>query len=196
MWKRLVVILVPITALLALLAYGFRTNPREISSPLLGRAAAPFSLELFDGARFSLADAKGKVVVVNFWASWCVPCREEAPLLEATWRAYRDRGVVLVGVNFQDDERSARDLHISAGAGTDCFRYSAGLQGREQLPSSCRRQSCSARRSADGFELLQSRRSDHSIGFQSLWQCWAKHHTVGRVLSTRSSRVEEVQFAA
>ena len=65
MWKRLVVILVPITALLALLAYGFRTNPREISSPLLGRAATPFSLELFDGARFSLADAKGKVVVVG-----------------------------------------------------------------------------------------------------------------------------------
>ena len=106
--KRLVLVLGPITVLLALLSFGFRTDPREIPSPLLGRMATPFSLQLFDGGRLSLSEAKGKVVVVNFWASWCVPCREEAPLLEATWRASRDRGVIIVGVNFQDDEQAAR----------------------------------------------------------------------------------------
>ena len=101
-------ILGPTVAVLALLAYGFRTDPREIPTPLLGRPAAPFVLPLLDGGQLSLADHRGKVVVVNFWASWCVPCREEAPLLEATWRAYRDRDVVLVGVNFQDQEEAAR----------------------------------------------------------------------------------------
>ena len=98
----------PILVLLGLLVYGFRTDPRELPSPLLGRPAAPFSLPLFDGGQFSLADQRGKVVVIDFWASWCVPCQEEAALLEAAWRAYRDRGVAFVGVNFQDQEEAAR----------------------------------------------------------------------------------------
>ena len=107
-WTRLVAVLVPALGLVGLLAYGFRTNPREIPSPLLGRPAAPFSLALFDGGRFELAEQRDRVVVVNFWASWCVPCRDEAPVLEAAWRAHRDRGVVFVGVNVQDSEPAAR----------------------------------------------------------------------------------------
>ncbi len=106
-WKW-VAILAPTLGLLTLLGFGFTTNPREIRSPLLGRAASPFSLALFDGGRFSLAEQRGKVVVVSFWASWCIPCREEAPLLEAASRAYLGRGVVFVGVNFQDTEPAAR----------------------------------------------------------------------------------------
>ena len=97
MWKRLVVILAPIVAVLALLAYGFTRDSRHIPSPLIGRPAASFELTLFDGQRLSLAQRRDKVVLVDFWASWCVPCREEAALLEAAWRANRDRGVVFVG---------------------------------------------------------------------------------------------------
>jgi cytochrome c biogenesis protein CcmG/thiol:disulfide interchange protein DsbE len=102
---------IPVAALplLVLLAYGFRTNPREIPSPLLGKPAASFQLRTFDGGEISVEGLRGRVVVVNFWASWCYPaCYEEAPALERAWRAYRDRGVTLVGINIQDREEPAR----------------------------------------------------------------------------------------
>jgi cytochrome c biogenesis protein CcmG, thiol:disulfide interchange protein DsbE len=103
--------LLPLTAVpvLALLAYGFRVNPREIPSPLLGRPAAPFALAAYDGAPMELASLRGRVVVLNFWASWCYPaCYEEAPVLERGWRAYRERGVVVLGVDIQDKDEAAR----------------------------------------------------------------------------------------
>ena len=97
--------------MLLLLAYGFKTNPREIPSPLLGRPAAAFSLTTFEGSPLSLESLGGKVVLLNFWASWCVPaCYEEAPALERTWRAYKDKGVMVVGVDVQDKEAAAREF--------------------------------------------------------------------------------------
>ena len=97
--------LIPLAVLpvLILLAYGFRTNPRDVPSPLIGKPAALFTLRAFDGERLSLESLRGRVVVVNFWASWCNPsCYEEAPALERGWRAYRERGVVVLGVAIQD----------------------------------------------------------------------------------------------
>ena len=105
--------LIPVGALpvLLLLGYGFRTDPREIPSPLLGKPAAPLTLKTFDGDQVSLEALRGRVVVVNFWASWCFPaCYEEAPDLQRIWERYRDLGVTVVGVNIQDQDKPAREF--------------------------------------------------------------------------------------
>lgn len=105
--------LLPLAAVpvLALLAYGFVLDPRNIPSPLVGRPAAAFTLTAFDGTPLALDPLRGKVVVVNFWASWCNPaCYDEAPVLERAWRTYRDRGVVVVGIDMQDTAEAAREF--------------------------------------------------------------------------------------
>src|ERR1700758_176549 len=96
---------IPLAALpvLLLLGYGFRTDPREIPSPLIGKAAAPFTLRSFDRREISLGALRGRVVGINFWASWCYPpCYEEAPALARAWDAYKDRGLVMIGIDVQD----------------------------------------------------------------------------------------------
>jgi len=103
--------LIPLAAVpvLAVLAYGFRTDPRAIPSPLVGRPALPFALTTYEGAPVSLEAHRGHVVLLNFWASWCYPaCYEEAPVLESAWRAYRERGLVVIGIDIQDTEAAGR----------------------------------------------------------------------------------------
>jgi cytochrome c biogenesis protein CcmG/thiol:disulfide interchange protein DsbE len=119
----LTAVLLLVFALLGVLAYGFRTDPRAIPSPLVRAPAPDFQLTLFDGSFVRLSDYRGKAVVLNFWASWCIPCREEAPLLEAAWRALKDRDVVFLGVNIQDSEEAAtafiREFGLSFPNGRD-----------------------------------------------------------------------------
>lgn len=67
-----------------------------------------FSLRRFDGERFVLQEYAGQPVFLYFWASWCIPCEEEAPLIEALWPEYRDRGWMFLGVNIWDREEDAR----------------------------------------------------------------------------------------
>jgi DsbE subfamily thiol:disulfide oxidoreductase len=71
--------------------------------------APGFELERLDrDGRLELSSLEGNAVVVNFWASWCTPCKEEAPYLEQIWREHRDRGLVVVGYDAKDFRRDAR----------------------------------------------------------------------------------------
>lgn len=107
-----------VVGLLALLGYslarkqggfaGIGVNATGQTGWVRPGPAPGFAIPLYDGPAFRLSEQRGKVVVVNYWASWCPPCREEAPALERAWRRYRDRGVVFVGLDIWDTERDAR----------------------------------------------------------------------------------------
>jgi cytochrome c biogenesis protein CcmG/thiol:disulfide interchange protein DsbE len=91
-----------------LLSFGLSRDPQLIRSPLLGRPAPDFALETLDGGEVvRLSDLRGHVVVLNFWASWCRDCRLEHPHLLAAWERYRDRGVALLGISFEDRRSDA-----------------------------------------------------------------------------------------
>ena len=75
----------------------------------VGKPAPDVRLEAFDGSSFALSDHLGSPIVLNFWASWCLPCRDEAPALKELWNRWHGQGLVLVGINSQDgyDDASA-----------------------------------------------------------------------------------------
>ena len=108
-----VIALVGVAALLGLLiwrvAYKDTTGAAdELAQGKLVEAPA-FTLDRLDrDGRLALADLKGKAVVVNFWASWCIPCRDEAPVLQKTYERYRDQGLVVLGVDVNDFRADAR----------------------------------------------------------------------------------------
>lgn len=103
-----VLVLVPVIAFTLLLGTGLARDPRGLPSELVGTRAPTFTLpRLGGGGEIDLASLRRQVVVVNFWASWCLACREEHRDLLAAWERYRERGVVLIGVDYEDTEAAA-----------------------------------------------------------------------------------------
>jgi cytochrome c biogenesis protein CcmG/thiol:disulfide interchange protein DsbE len=96
-------IVVAMLALVAVLALAFRRDPHDIRTAVVGKDAPAFSLMRLDGSgAIALDQYKGKVVVVNFFASWCVPCAQENPALVRVYERYRGSDVVMLGVNIQE----------------------------------------------------------------------------------------------
>lgn len=87
----------------------------DVAAPQSGFLAPDFSLENLDGSTLTLADLRGKVVLVNFWASWCPPCRQEMPSLERVYQQYSQKGLVVLAVNstIQDKLSDAQDFVIA-----------------------------------------------------------------------------------
>ena len=91
-------------------AYGFDIGNYPAITAEGSESAPALSGPRLGGGSLSLADYRGKVVVINLWGSWCGPCRREQPELERVWREYRDRGVQFLGVNVRDQEAAARSF--------------------------------------------------------------------------------------
>ena len=104
-WLLVGAVSMMIVGLIGLMAWGLMNKSPVTSRSGIARVQQPapnFTLALFDGSELSLSELRGRPVVVNFWASWCPPCREESHELERTWRANRANDVWFVGLDIQD----------------------------------------------------------------------------------------------
>jgi len=111
-WAQIIVWVV-LLGLLVVVAFGLRRSQQR--NVQVGDTISDFMLKFFDGYTYQgktdvkLSELHGKVLVINFWASWCKPCEQEAPALESAWQAYESSGqVVFVGADYVDTELEAR----------------------------------------------------------------------------------------
>lgn len=108
-WGTLAAGLLVVLPLLFVLGSGFRHDPHEMDRPLVGRPAPDFVVaNLSDGHPIRLADMQGRPVVLNFWATWCVPCRHEHPILVDGAQRW-GKEVAFLGVVYQDEKERIED---------------------------------------------------------------------------------------
>ncbi len=105
-------------AFLVLPQVSFGEPPKGIVPTKIAVAAPDFNLKTLNGGVFKLSSYKGKVVIINFWATWCPPCIAEMPSLEALWERYSDEGLVIVGVtgdmgNVSGVKRSVKNMDLT-----------------------------------------------------------------------------------
>ena len=114
---KLLIVLAIAGLVLALAAAGFlitqgmKPNEAAAKAPLEKKELAPaFALELMDGNKFDLNGHKGKPILINFFASWCLPCREEMPVLQKIVHEYQPKGVIFLGVAVDDTEKKMKEF--------------------------------------------------------------------------------------
>lgn len=101
-------IVIVVGALLFVGLLAWRLIQTNTSEHRADGAAPDFEFTTFEGETISLAELRGQGIVLNFWASWCDPCREEADLLEQTWRREEANGIVFLGLDYLDQEPAAK----------------------------------------------------------------------------------------
>ncbi|CAN5302808.1 hypothetical protein BH18ACT5_BH18ACT5_00210 [soil metagenome] len=134
-WVRLGTLVLAVVAVGLAIVFStrFGEDPSLVPSPLLGLPAPTLALPLLDGsANFDPATLEGQVVVVNFFASWCIPCREEQVDLSATADAFASRDVIVIEIAYQDDPANALDFLDETGASANAI-YLADPGGRAAI---------------------------------------------------------------
>jgi cytochrome c-type biogenesis protein CcmF len=125
-----VVVLVLVAAAVAMWGAGGLAAAQSRGRPLPGEQARDFTLGLLDGSSVTLSEMRGEVVLINFWASWCPPCEDEMPALQAIWEEFEAQGVTVLGVAYDDTEADAREMITQFG-----LSYPVGLDAGDRISS-------------------------------------------------------------
>ena len=142
-------VLVTITSIGAVLAALLLAGSRQLSAPASSSpalAAAPdFTIQSLDGERYTLSKLRGKVVLVNFWATWCPPCRREIPVLSRLHTRYKDRDFMVLGISLDEIspdqiQKFARNYKISYpvlhGSRSELGKITKSYGGIQAVPTS------------------------------------------------------------
>jgi len=126
------------TALFLLTVATFVLSTNAMATIVKGKAP-DFTLKSAKGDNMKLSEHRGEVVMINFWASWCAPCREEMPILNDMYRRYRDMGFTLLGINVEEDPDGAKkmikDLKVIFPVLYDTSNSVSELYNVEAMPS-------------------------------------------------------------
>lgn len=106
--NKFLILIAILAPTLALLYFGLGRDPRSLPSALVSRPAPGFELNTVDGKKISLAEAKGKPVVLNFWSTWCGPCAAEYQLLREAGDIYTPQGVLFYSILYEDTVENVR----------------------------------------------------------------------------------------
>jgi cytochrome c biogenesis protein CcmG/thiol:disulfide interchange protein DsbE len=121
-----IVALAAVAGLLGLLVWRLT---HQSHAPKLGGPAPHFTAKRLDGGTFDLRSVRGKPVVLNFWASWCPPCKSEAAALEQRWQRYRSQGVLFFGVDYNDVSSDAKRFLARHGVTYPTLLDGSGMIG-------------------------------------------------------------------
>ena len=127
------------SSLTLLLLLGFLASSPSLSAAEQQGMAPDFTLKSRSGQNLKLSELKGEVVMVNFWASWCGPCRQEMPLLDQLYKRYQSMGFTILGVNVEEDSSAAekvlKELPVSFPILFDKQNEVSKLYGIAAMPS-------------------------------------------------------------
>jgi peroxiredoxin len=125
--------------LLTLAALAVASAGADATLPPVGKAAPDFAAKSDSGRNVRLSELRGQVVMINFWASWCSPCRQELPLLNKIYTQYRSAGFTLLAVNVDDNRRDAdamlKRLNLRFPTLFDGAKSVAKLYGVDTMPA-------------------------------------------------------------
>ena len=120
--------------------YTTVTNEKKKDPPSSGEPAPDFQLKTLDGGTVKLSDLRGKGVLINFWATWCSPCRKEIPAMQKVYEKYKDRGFEVVAVNIAETKPAisgfTRQLGLTLPVVLDRDREVTNLYNVGPIPSS------------------------------------------------------------
>ena len=132
---RLIFIAIPLVFVIMLALRLYQTNNSEQRAAGM---APVLEFTTFEGETINLDDLRGQGVVINFWASWCEPCRDEAALLEATWRREQSNGIIFLGLDYLDQEPAAKaylaEFDVTYPNGPDLRSQAARRYGIKGVP--------------------------------------------------------------